>query len=162
MSFAELTNDQQNALAKEVQDAANSVGGENPFLTIVEDIKSAKPAVMVAKENSYVFADAQISWNKTIFQDRYNYLRDVVRARKFEANFVPSKGEKSFKNILNLVRLLKPLHFMVNPKDSDYAGFEFDAFIMDGDQVNATWLFLALFFLPIGLIKEALNFKYES
>ena len=143
---------------------AESFGGKNFFLHLIEAIRTTKPHPLVAKNSEFSMELGSISWNKVIFDDKFKLLQKARKKETEQDNFLPPKDEKSYKRVLNLVRTLKPIVFHVKPKNKeDGTGFFFQAFeIIDDDTTKLNPIFDALFFCSVDNVKKALNYKVRG
>lgn len=75
-------------------------------------------------------------------------------------NLMVSKEDKSYKNVVNMLRSLGPLNFTVAMNsETDGKGFTFKAFdIIDEDATVMNPIFEIFFFCPINVTKKVLNF----
>ena len=140
---------------------ANSFGGKNFFLHLLEAIRATKPHPLVASERQFRMELGEIKWNKVIFNDK---LQLLLKARIHESkqnNLLPLKEEKNYKKILNVVRTLKPIVFHVTPVNpQDGSGFFLQPFdVIDEKSTKLNPLFDAIFFCSIESVKKALNFE---
>jgi len=144
--------------------AAKAFGGTNFFLQLLEAIRATTPHPLVAKNSEFNFPIGSIKWNKVIFQDKLTLLMKIRIEQKEDDNLLPSKDDKQYKKVLNLVRTLKPLTFTVkpeNPEDGD--GFTVHPFAIIGETTTTlNPLFDALFFCSVDTVKKILNYKPRS
>ena len=145
-------------------EAADAFGGKNRFLQLLEAIRRVKPHPLSAKNQQFRFEYGSITWDKVIFQDKLNLL---IKARTHESeqnNLLPSKEDKSYKKVLNLLRTLGPITFTLTPQmdtdSSDQKSVTFKAFEMiDAETSKLNPLFDALFFCSVATIKKLLNYE---
>lgn len=145
--------------------SAETIGGANFLLALIEAIKSKKPnslilgACQVASENTI------IKWNKVIFKDKVTLLEEILHAHKSaeEPNFNILAGlkDKKKKNVVNMVKTLAPIEFVVTPQNhKDGGGFSFKVFdTIEDNNVKINPIFVAMFFCSHEFTKKAL--KYE-
>jgi len=143
---------------------ANDFGGKNFFLHLLEAIRETSPHPLTSGNMAFDIELGTISWNKVIFNDK---LQLLLKARKNESkqnNFLPSKDEKNYKKVLNVIRTLKPIVFHVKPANhEDGSGFFFQAFdIIDENQTKLNPLFDALFFCSVDTVKKVLNYESKA
>jgi len=145
--------------------AAENVGGSNFLLALIEAMKTKKP-------NALMFAPKQISsnntiikWNKVVFKDKVEILEKILTAHRSsetpDFNILANDNAKQRKAILNMVKTLAPLEFVVTPQnENDGGGFNFKVFeTIEDDYVKINPIFVAMFFCSIEFTKKAL--KYE-
>lgn len=140
---------------------ANSFGGKNFFLHLLEAIRATKPHPLVSSERQFRMELGEIKWNKVIFNDKLQLLLKARINESKQNNLLPKKEEKNYKKILNVVRTLKPIVFHVTPSDSeDGSGFFLQPFdVIDEKSTKLNPLFDAIFFCSVESVKKALNFE---
>jgi hypothetical protein len=143
---------------------ADSFGGKNFFLQLVEALHKAKPNPLIARNSTFTFALGKVTWNKVIFNDKILLLMKARLNEHKNGNFLPPKTDKSYKKVLNLVRTLHPVEFVVSPKDSDDGeGFSFSVFnTVDENTTRLNPIFDALFFCSIETVKKVLNYEQKG
>ena len=145
--------------------AAENVGGANFLLALIEAMKTKKP-------NPLMFAGKQISsnhtiikWNKVVFKDKVSVLEGILMEHKSsenpDFNILADKSDKKKKVIINMVKTLAPIEFVVTPQNpNDGSGFDFKVFeSIEDDCVKLNPIFIAMFFCSTEFTKKAL--KYE-
>ncbi|RLA59056.1 MAG: hypothetical protein DRQ78_11110 [Epsilonproteobacteria bacterium] len=162
--FNTLNDEEKKLYHQKLLSCANSFGGKNFFLHLLEAIREAKPHPLVAGNSRFDIEQGNISWNKIIFNDK---LQLLIKARTNESkqdNFLANKDEKNYKKILNVVRTLKPIVFQVKPANKeDGSGFFFQAFdVIDEHKTKLNPIFDALFFCSIQTVKKALNYEVRT
>jgi len=144
---------------------AQSVGGVNFLLGLIEAMKEKKPNALIDSACKVDSKELTIRWNKIVFKDKFDVLEEVVRFHKssegIDFNILESENQKKRKKILNMVKTLLPIEFTVTVKNSqDYAGFNFKIFEdVKEDYARVNPLFAAMFFCSAEYTKKAL--KYE-
>ncbi|EDZ63469.1 hypothetical protein SMGD1_1148 [Sulfurimonas gotlandica GD1] len=145
---------------------ASSIGGANFLLGLLEAMKEKKPNALMFSACQINSKEATIKWNKKVFKDKLDILEEVIRSHKSsedqDFNILESDSEKKKKKILNMVKALAPLEFIVTPNDSENGeGFTFKIFedIEDGI-VKINPVFAAMFFCSTEYMKKVL--KYNS
>ena len=63
MNFNELDAKTKKQLHEEVTQFAETIGGINVFLQMIEDIKKEKPHALLNKSCVFHFAKAKLNWN---------------------------------------------------------------------------------------------------
>lgn len=162
--FNVLSEEEKQHHHEKLLDCANNFGGKNFFLNLLEAIRETKPHPLTTNNMSFDIELGTISWNKVIFNDK---LQLLLKARKNEGkqdNLLPSKDEKNYKKILNVVRTLKPIVFHVKPASAeDGIGFFFQAFdIIDENKTKLNPIFDAIFFCSVDTVKKLLNYEPKS
>jgi len=159
--FDALSDEDKRIRHREMLQYAESFGGQNFFLRLIEAIRESKRDPLVAQDSKFDMEIGYIKWNKVIFNDKLQLLQRVRRDEIKRDNLLPPKDDKSYKKVLNLLRTLKPIVFHVKPKNiEDGRGFFFQAFeIIDKDKTKLNPIFDALFFCSIDNVKRVLNYK---
>lgn len=145
--------------------AAENVGGTNFLLALMEAMKKQKPNALMFKGCQIASENTIIKWNKVVFKDKVEVLEEILAVHRSsedpDFNILNNDNIKKKKNILNMVRTLAPLEFVVTPQNhKDGTGFEFKVFEkIEDDNVVLNPIFIAMFFCSTEFIKKAL--KYE-
>ncbi|MEA2072134.1 MAG: hypothetical protein U9O86_01000 [Campylobacterota bacterium] len=145
--------------------AAENVGGTNFLLALLEAMKSKKPHALCEKNSQVASNNTIIKWNKVIFKDKVDLLQTILdqhrTAENPTLNILDEENQKRRKNIVNMVRTLTPIEFVVTPQNSnDGGGFNFKVFDkISDDEVVLNPIFMAMFFCSTEFTKKAL--KYE-
>lgn len=144
-----------NQFAKRLNTCAESFGGKNHFLKLLESLREANPHPLISKHSIFRCDVGYIKWNKVIFDDKLQLLKKVRIEKNEEGNLL--SGNK--KNVVNLVRTLKPLEFKINPKNKkEGEGFTVVPFqILDEKTTKIDPLFDAIFFAPIHTVKKMMK-----
>jgi len=144
--------------------AAQNVGGVNFLLSLLEAMKQKKPNPFLAKECFIESTHLKIKWNKVVFKDKFDVLESIVYTHKTDEseslNILEHENTKQRKKILNMVRTLTPLEFVVTTKDEDENGFKFKVFdIIEENKVTLNPVFVAFFFCSVEFTKKSLKYK---
>jgi hypothetical protein len=145
--------------------AAQNIGGVNFLLALLEAMKTKKPNPLMYKECKISSNNTIISWNKTVFKDKVDILEEILLSHKSseepDFNILNNDSQKKKKKILNMVRALTPIEFVVTPQNqNDGGGFSFKVFdTIKDDYVTMNPIFIAMFFCSVEFTKKAL--KYE-
>ncbi len=147
---------------KQLIECAMAFGGKNFFLQILEAVRKTKPNPLMAKSCEFRFLHGTIKWNKVIFQDKLSLLTKIRVNESKNGNLIPKQSDKSYKNVMNMVRTLRPIEFQVKPKQrKDGGGFTLQPFdVIDENTTRLNPIFDAIFFCSIDTVKKVLN--YES
>lgn len=139
----------------------NAFGGQNFFLQLLEAIRKTKPHPLMAKSCGFRFILGTIKWEKVIFQDKLDLLMQIRKQESKSGNLLPDKEDKNYKKVLNLLRTLAPIEFVVSPKDSvNGEGFTLKAFDMINEDITRiNPIFDILFFCAIDTAKKIINYK---
>lgn len=144
--------------------AAESFGGINFFLQLLEAIRKTKPHPLMAKECAFRFPLGSVTWEKVIFKDKITLLTEIRVGESKRGNFLLPADDKRYKKVLNLVRTLAPITFSVAPKNSaDGNGFSVRPFErIDDGHTQLDPLFDALFFCSLATVKKVLSYKGKA
>ena len=144
---------------KQITNCAQSFGGKNYFLQLLEAIRVAHPHPLMAKDYSFPFAHGIVKWKKVIFKEKVFLLIELIKDRENDGNLMPKKGDKRYKTIMNLLRTMGPMEFEIRPKNSKNGeGFILHPFdIIDENTVRLNFMFEVLFFLPLYIVKQVFN-----
>ena len=148
-----------------MQKAATAVGGMNFLLSLIEAIRK-HPNALSEKKTSIASNNTIITWNKVVFKDKLDLLSEILVAHKETHsktfNILEEPNHKRKKKILNLVKTLKPVEFVVNPQNpQDGGGFSFSVFDtldLDSDTAILNPIFLAIFFCSTEFTKKAVRY----
>ena len=146
--------------------AAENLGGANFFLALMEAIKSKKPSALSEKNSQVASINSIIKWNKVVFKDKVDLIQSILDEHRSSENpnfnILAVENKKRKKNIINMVRTLTPIEFVVAPQNpNDGAGFNFKVFeSVSDEEVILNPIFMAMFFCSNEFTKKAL--KYEA
>jgi len=159
--FNLLNNEEKKLFSQMLLKSANNFGGKNFFLQLLEAIRETKPSPLISGSMTFKTEKGSITWNKVIFKDKLDLLLKARQNESKQDNFLPEKGEKNYKKVLNVVRTLKPIVFQVKPANAeDGKGFFFQPFdVIDDNKTKLNPLFDALFFCSVETVKKILNYK---
>ena len=160
MDFNKLDENTKQKIHEEVLSNANSIGGKNFFLQMIEEIKQEKPTPMINKSGSFHFSKGRITLSKSMFKETHTLLFDAIRREEKTGDMLNGVSPKEYKAVMNMMRTLRPVRISVIPKaDIDGIGFSFD--ILDSSQEKQTkvdFMFKLIFFYSIDEAKKALNY----
>ena len=144
---------------KQITDCAQSLGGKNYFLQLLEAIRVAHPHPLMAKDYSFRFAHGIVKWKKVIFKEKVFLLIELFKDRESNGNLMPKKGDKRYKTLMNLLRTIGPMEFEICPKNSKNGdGFILRPFdIIDENTLHLNFMFEVLFFSPLYIAKQVFN-----
>ena len=164
-NFNKQTQDTKALIHLFMSKAAENVGGANFLLALIEAMKTKKPNALMYKEKQVSSNNTIIKWNKVVFKDKVDVLEEILASHRSsedpDFNILNNENVKKRKLILNMVKTLAPLEFVVTPQNqNDGEGFNFKAFDTVGeDNVKINPIFVAMFFCSTEFTKKAL--KYE-
>ena len=141
--------------------AAQSVGGVNLLLTLIESIREKKPNALMLSDKTVLSKGAQIKWNKIVFKDKFELLNEIIISHKssegYKFNILDIENQKKAKKTLNMVKTLSPIEFLVTANDGD--GFTFKVFDKTEDNlVSLNPIFVAMFFCSTEFTKKAIKY----
>tara|TARA_B100001250_G_C19815826_1_gene798312 strand:+ start:2905 stop:3417 length:513 start_codon:yes stop_codon:yes gene_type:complete len=154
-SLDDVTREQ---LRQQINECAQSLGGKNYFLQLLEAIRAEGQHPLVAKDLSFRFNHGIVKWKKVIFKDKVHLLKKLLKNSETNGNLMPKKGEKNYKTIMNLLRTLGPMKFKIQPKNSnDGGGYILHPIdIIDENNSQINFMFEVVFFLPLYIVKKIL------
>lgn len=163
-NFNTLTNEEKLLHQQKLLQCANSFGGKNFFLQLLEAIRETKPHPLISGNSEFNIELGSITWNKVIFNDKLQLLLKVRTNEGKQDNLLPEKDAKNYKKVLNVIRTLKPIVFTVKPANKeDGTGFFLQPFdIIDENKTKLNPLFDALFFCSVDTIKKILNYESKA
>ncbi|MEA2100223.1 MAG: hypothetical protein U9P72_08835 [Campylobacterota bacterium] len=145
--------------------AAENVGGTNFLLALIEAMKTKKPNPLMFNGKQISSNNTIIKWNKVVFKDKVTVLENILLSHKSsenpDFNILAQENQKKKKIIINMVRTLAPIEFVVTPQNpNDGSGFNFKVFeTIEDDYVKINPIFVTMFFCSTEFTKKAL--KYE-
>ena len=148
--------------------SAESLGGVNFLLNLIETMKTNRPNALLAKDKKVKSNEAIIEWNKAVFKDKFDVLEDIVRTRKSEEeqdfNLLNVENEKKRKKVLNMIKTLSPIEFTITPTDAgENGGFSFKVFDkVEDNHVTINPIFVAMFFCSVDFTKKALRYEIKD
>jgi len=164
-NFNKQTDDAKALIHLFMKKAAENIGGTNFLLSLIEAMKTKRPNPLMYKEKKISSNNTTIRWNKVVFKDKVDILEEILIQHKSsenpDFNILNNDNAKKRKNILNMVKTLAPIEFIVTPQNpNDGNGFNFKIFdIVKEDNVKMNPIFIAMFFCSTEFTKKAL--KYE-
>jgi len=160
MIFKELSTIKKEELSNQLTTYAQSVGGNNYFLTMIENIKEANPNPLLNKTAIFHYKYGTLNWEKSIYKDTLGELFNAMRREEQTGDILDGLTPKQYKKSMNMLKILKPITITVNPKDDTLDGFSFS--ILDTTQLKKTkisLIFKIIFFYGVDFSKEVLNYK---
>lgn len=145
--------------------AAENIGGENFLLSLLEAMKTKRPNPLMYKECQIASNNTIIKWNKLVYKDKVEVIERILLDHKSsedpDFNILNIENAKRKKIVLNMVKTLAPIEFVVIPQNpNDGGGFNFKVFDkMDNDEVTLNPIFIAMFFCSVEFTKKALRYK---
>ncbi|SFV69651.1 hypothetical protein MNB_SM-5-1080 [hydrothermal vent metagenome] len=165
-NFNNQSDDTKMAVHLFMKKASASIGGVNFLLALIEALHAKKPNPLMKKKCQIASNNTIITWNKVVFKDKTDIIEKILlthkEAQEKDYNILNETNKKTKKKIINMVRTLAPLEFVVKPQNpNDGEGFSFGVFdTISEDVVKFNPIFIALFFCSPSFTKNAL--KYEE
>jgi len=161
-NFRELSEEEKKSLQEELLKYVEIMGGQNFFLSFLEDIRSCKPHPLISAYKDFVSDYGEIEWEKVIFKDKLDLLLKLRVNETKQDNLLPSKDEKGYKKALNLVKTLNPIEFKFYSMQNDKT-FTIKPFIqISEDKTKLNPIFDIIFFSSIDNVKRILNYSPKS
>jgi len=145
--------------------AAENIGGTNFLLSLIESMKTKRPNPLIYKECQISSNNTIIKWNKVVFKDKFTTLEEVLLSHKSsenpDFNILADLSTKKRKSVLNMVKTLAPIEFIVIPQNhKDGPGFNFKVFeTIEDEYVKINPIFVAMFFCSVDYTKRALKYQ---
>jgi len=165
-NFNKLPDDTKTLIHLFMMKAAQNIGGTNYLLALIEAMKTKKPHPLSEKSSQIASNKTIIKWNKVVFKDKIDLIQSILDAHKSsenpDFNILNTKNQKHKKNIINMIRTLTPIEFVVTPQNPhDGGGFDFKVFeTLEDERVTFNPIFIAMFFCSLEFTKKAL--KHET
>ena len=159
MRFNDLELNAKKELNTKINEYANSIGGVNAFLQMIEDLRAEKPNALLNKTAIYHYKKGKITWSKSIYKDTLTQLFNAMRKEDKDGDILNGLNPKAYKETMNMMRTLKPVTVSIRNEDNS-SGFTVD--ILDSSEVKKTkvdLMFKIIFFYNIEFAKDALTFK---
>lgn len=163
-NFNKQNEDTKNLVSLFMKKAAENVGGVNFLLALIEAMKDKKPNPLMFKACQIASNNTIVKWNKVVFKDKVEVLESILISHKskeeIDFNILNNESAKKRKNILNMVKTLAPIEFIVTPQNpNDGAGFSFKVFDkVEGDFASLNPIFIAMFFCSTEYTKKAIKY----
>ncbi|MFA9373426.1 hypothetical protein [Poseidonibacter sp.] len=161
MIFNDLELETKKELHKELTTYANSIGGINYFLSMLEEIRKEKPNCLLNKTATFPYSQGKISWNKSIYKDTLTLLFSAMRKEEKDGDMLSGISTNDYRNTMNMMKTLKPVGLTIRPKNSeDGEGFSFS--ILDASQSKKTkvsLIFKIIFFYNVDFAKNVLTYE---
>ena len=160
--FNNLTEDEKVELQQQLNDLAQKFGGQNFFLSFLEDIRASKPHPLISAYCDFKNEYADIYWEKVIFKDKLELLQKLRLSESERDNLLPERDEKGYKKALNLVKTLRPIVFEIEIKDREDVEKIEPLIVLSESKTKLNPLFDAIFFLSLENVKRILNYKAKA
>ncbi|MEA3353501.1 MAG: hypothetical protein U9Q33_06780 [Campylobacterota bacterium] len=160
MRFSKLNHEEKLELQKLLSNTIEALGGQFNFFTMLEDIRESKKHPLSNKTGKLHFKTGTISWDKHIFEDKVDILKQITIKCK-EDNILSVENEKFKKQILNTAKTISKLEFTVNNKTNEASNLlVFKAFkTLDNENIEFDPIFQIIFLDSINNTKNILKYK---
>jgi hypothetical protein len=160
MKFNNFSHDEKLELQKKLNESIKKIGGQFNFLKMLEDVREAQRHPLTNKTGKFHFATGTINWDKHIYEDKIDVLKQVV-INAPKNNLLSVEKEKLRKQLLNAVKTIVNLEFVVKNKNiKDGEGFTFKPFqTITDDNIEFDPLFQIIFFDGVNNTKKILKYK---
>jgi len=159
--FNNLDDEAKALYQSELMKVVETLGSKNAFLQLIEEVRKSKPHPLVSKNLKFSFSRGEVRWNKVIFQDKLALLLKMRLDESERKNFLLEGDNKEAKKVLNLVRTLAPIKFIIRPKSGSNS-YELKAFIqLDEKTTILNPVFDIIFFCAIDGTKRILTTEEE-
>jgi hypothetical protein len=164
-NFNKLDEDTKAFLHIFMTKAAQTLGGANFLLALVEAIRATKPHPLTTSKCEIKSPHATLKWNKIIFKDKLMVIEEILLAHKTQEgvsyNILDQKSQKMKKRVINMLKTLAPIKFTVTAKNEAQEGdFEFEIFEkidLEGNYAKLNPAFVSLCFCSVEFTKKALK-----
>jgi hypothetical protein len=157
MKFLALSHNEKLEVKKQLLEFVDILGGLNSFFKLLESIKEAKQFPLLNKTGKYHFPNGTIVWNKEIYKDKIDAIANILKIVDNQ-NILDTTNIKLKKAILNSIRTLGNLNFIISTKESKE--YIIKPFItIDETTVFINPLFQIIFFDNISNTKKILKYK---
>ena len=162
-NFNKLDSDTKALIHLLMKKSADSIGGTNFLLGLLESMKEKKPNALMLKGCKVDSSEANIKWNKIVFKDKLDVLEEIIRMSRSaddkDLNILNTDNQKKKKKIINMMKTLAPIEFIVTPTNPENgAGFSFKIFdSVEEESAKINPLFVAMFFCSTEYMKKALK-----
>lgn len=160
MSFSDLNEEKKNKLSQDIKEVAVALGSVNTLLNMVEDMRKDKPSPLVRKETIFSFNGGGLKWNKFIYKDTFDLLVNTIIREDKNGDIFEGVKEKARKNILNMLKTIKPIVITMKPKNQKTAS-GFSMGILDENE-KISLLFKVIFIYNIDFAKKALKWEIKE
>ena len=164
MDFKKLPEATKIAFHDEIMACANALGGKNPFLKLIEEIRAISPSPLLNTTGTFHTTEAKVTLSKSMFKDKHTLLFDAMRREEKSGDMLNGVNPKEYKAVMGMMRTLGNVIITVESKKlEENNSFEFK--ILDTTEekkTKVTWLFKVIFFYHLEEAKKALNYSKAS
>ncbi len=159
MDFNKLDKETKQTLHEEFISYADTLGGKNFFLKMIEELREQKPNPLLNETGVFHTSKVKITLSKPIFKQTFTALFEAIRKEEKDGDMLDGLSPKAYKQTMNMMRTLKSASIRFELKDAEDKSFSFH--ILDTTQekkTKATFAFKAMFFYHLDEAKKALNY----
>lgn len=160
MDFNKLDNNLKEEIHFEISAFANTMGGKNFFLKMIEEIRSETPNPLLNKSGMFHTSKSKITLSKSMYKDTFQILFAAIRREDKGGDMLNGIAPKEYKATMNMMKALAKVVITVESKEE--TGGTYDFSILDTSEekkTKVTFIFKALFFYHLDEAKKALAFK---
>lgn len=160
MDFNKLDVATKKELHEQFAQYSEILGGDNFFLSIVEQIREQKPNPLLNQTGAFHTAKARVVLSKPIYKATLTSLFEAIRREEKNGDMLNGIDPKEYKSIMNVIRTLKPVTVTFESKDEEGKSFTFN--ILDSREekkTKVTFAFKAIFFYHLDELKKVLFYK---
>ncbi len=164
-NFNNQTQETKESLHLFMSKAAQSIGGVNYLLALIEAMRTKKPSPLMQKNCQIASNNTIIKWNKVVFKDKIDLIQKILiahrEAQEKNFNILNETNTKEKKSIINMARTLAPLQFVITPQNqNDGEGFSFSVFdTLENETIIFNPIFIAMFFCSSEFSKKAIKYS---
>ena len=159
-NFDNLDNETKKKYHLKLNEYANIFGGVGSFLTFIESLRKTRPHPLTLAKCVFSGDGAYIKWTKPIYKEKIDLLLQARINEQVRKNLLPSKEDKTYKDVVNLVRTIKPINFEICIGEERINLQAFD--IVDESTTMLNPYFDAIFFCSIKTLKLLLTYKVDT
>jgi hypothetical protein len=157
MKFNNLSHEEKLEVQKNLNDCMEKIGGKNYFIGMIENIKDSKQHPLLNKTGKLHFENGTITWGKEIYKDKVTTLKNMLISNK-DDNILETSNSKMKKEILNMIKTLSKLEFIIHIKKEIVFSFEPFEIISD-DNIRLNHFFQIIFFDSLNNTKRILTYQ---
>jgi len=160
MDFNKLDVSLKEEISSTFDDYSNILGGKNPFLKMIEEIREIKPNPLLNTTGIFHTSDAKVILSKAMYKDTFNALFEAIRREEKNGDMLDGITPKEYKTTMNMMKTLKSVTITFESKKNENEKFTFS--ILDTSEekkTKTTFVFKAIFFYNLNEAKKALNYN---
>lgn len=160
MDFNKLDLTIKKQLHEQFSQYSKVLGGDNFFLSMVEEIREQKPNPILNQTGTFHTSKAKVTLSKSIYKDTLNTFFEAIRREEKDGDLFNTATVKEYKATMNIIRTLKPITVTFEAKNENNESFSFN--ILDTSEekkTKVTFAFKAIFFYHLDELKKVLFYK---